>query len=344
MLARAIRLDLALGDVAIVLLTSVDQQCSAEQLLAAGFSACLVKPVRVSLLMDALLVVLGTSPEGRNSGLVTLETLMAQRSERPPPSYAPGPPVHARILVAEDNPVNQQVAAAMIEQFGPRVDVAANGKEVIELLALLPYDLVFMDCEMPEMDGYAATAEIRRRNVGGRRIPIVAMTAHAMEGDRERCLAAGMDDYITKPVDPAAIAAVLRRWIRPPGDQPGVEPTAVLDPRRIDQLRATLGRGGGALLRKVVEAFLADTSGRLTALRQALDGSDAAAVRQLAHALRGSCLNVGALRMAEVASALERVPPEAAATAGPPLIDELEAALRCAEPALLGLLEPERAA
>ena len=170
------------------------------------------------------------------------------------------------------------------------------------------------------------------------------MTAHAMEGDRERCLAAGMDDYITKPVDPAAIAAVLRRWIHPPGDQPGVERTAVLDPRRIDQLRATLGRGGGALLRKVVEAFLADTSGRLTALRQALDGSDAAAVRQLAHALRGSSLNVGALRMAEVASALERVPPEAAATAGPPLIDELEAALRCAEPALLGLLEPERAA
>ena len=92
MLARAIRLDLALGDVAIVLLTSVDQPCSAEQLLAAGFSACLVKPVRVSLLMDALLVVLGTSPEGRNSGLVTLETLMAQRSERPPPRTRRGRP------------------------------------------------------------------------------------------------------------------------------------------------------------------------------------------------------------------------------------------------------------
>jgi CheY-like chemotaxis protein len=347
MLARAIRLDPALRAVAVVLLTSVDQQGSAEQLQAAGFSACLVKPVRVSLLMDALLVVLGTSPEGRNSGLVTLETLMAQRSERPRALYAPGPPVHARILVAEDNPVNQQVAAAMIERLGPRVDVAGNGKEVIELLALLPYDLVFMDCEMPEMDGYAATAEIRRRNVGGRRIPIVAMTAHAMEGDRERCLAAGMDDYITKPVDPAAVDAVLRRWIRPPagrdGSEPGIELAAVLDPRRIDQLRATLGRGGGALLRKVVEAFLADTTARLTALRQALDRNDAAAVQQLAHAVRGSCLNVGALHMTEVATALERLPPEAGATAGPPLVDELEAALRCAEPALLGLLEPEPA-
>src|SRR4029453_16454719 len=96
----------------------------------------------------------------RNSGLVTQETLMALRSERPRASYAPGPPVHARILVAEDNPVNQQVAAAMIERLGPRVDVAGKGKGVIELLALLPYDLVFMDCEMPEMDGYAATAEI----------------------------------------------------------------------------------------------------------------------------------------------------------------------------------------
>ena len=124
----------------------------------------------------------------------------------------------------------------------------------------------------------------------------------------------------------------------------GTEPTAVLDPRRIDQLRETLGRDGGTLLRKVVEAFLADTSARLTALRQALDRNDAAAVQQLAHALRGSCLNVGALHMSEVASALERVPPEAGATAGSPLVDELEAALRCAEPALRGLLEPERAA
>jgi two-component system sensor histidine kinase/response regulator len=168
------------------------------------------------------------------------------------------------------------------------------------------------------------------------------------EGDRARCLAAGMDDYITKPVDPAAIDAVLRRWVRPSagrdGSEPRIELAAVLDPRRIDQLRATLGRGGGALLRKVVEAFLADTSARLTALRQALDQNDAAAVQQLAHALRGSCLNVGALHMTEVASALERLPPEAGATAGPPLIDQLEAALRCAEPALLGLLEPERAA
>ena len=198
------------------------------------------------------------------------------------------------------------------------------------------------------MDGYAATAEIRRRNVGGRRIPIVAMTAHAMEGDRERCLAAGMDDYISKPVDPGAIDAALRRWVRRPGghdeSESGVEPTAVLDARRVDPLRETLGRGGGALLRKVVEAFLADTSGRLTALRQALDRSDAAAVRQLAHALRGSCLNVGALHMAEVASALERLAPEAGATTGRPLIDDLEAALQRAEPALRGLLEPDLAA
>ena len=347
MLARAIRLDPALGDVAIVLLTSVDQQGSAEQLQAAGFSACLVKPVRVSLLMDALLVVLGTSSEGRNSGLVTQETLMALRSERPRALYAPGPPFTLD-PGRRGQSVNQQVAAAMIERLGRASTWPATGRRSHELLALLPYDLVFMDCEMPEMDGYAATAEIRRRNVGGRRIPIVAMTAHAMEGDRERCLAAGMDDYITKPVDPAAIDAVLRRWVRPTagrdGDELGTEPTAVLDPRRIDQLRETLGRDGGALLRKVVEAFLADTSARLTALRQALDRNDAAAVRQLAHTLRGSCLNVGTLHMAEVASALERVPPEAAATAGPPLVDELEAALRCAEPALRGLLEPDLAA
>jgi two-component system, sensor histidine kinase and response regulator len=346
-LARAVHADPALRGVVLVLLTSVDQQGGIERVREAGFSAYLVKPVRASLLMDALLAVWGAGADVGSRRLVTQDTLMTRRVEQAAALPGPAAPLHTRVLLAEDNPVNQQVAAAMIERLGARVDVAGNGKEALELLALLPYDLVLMDCEMPEMDGYAATAEIRRRNIGGRRIPIVAMTAHAMEGDRDRCLAAGMDDYVTKPVELSAIEAVVRRWVRPTEDrrgaEPGVEPPAILDFRRITELRAALGRGDGALLRKVVETFLGDTSSRLVALRQAVDQEDAAAVRRVAHSLRGSCLNLGVLRMSEIASALERVPAETGTVAAPPLVNELEAELRRAEPALLGLLESARA-
>ena len=340
-LARAVRSDPVLRGVPMVLLTSVDQPEGAEHVRAAGFGAYLVKPVRASLLMDALLTVCGARLEGEAGEMVTQATLMRRGSERA--QVEPGALLHVRVLLVEDNAVNQQVATAMLEQLGARVDVAADGKEALEQVALLPYDLIFMDCEMPEMDGYAATAEIRRREDGGRRIPIVAMTAHAMEGDREQCLAAGMDDYITKPVSPAAIGAVVRRWVRTSGARNAAAPAetqpAALDAARIAQLRATLGRGDGAQFRRLVETFLGDTGVRLGELRQCLNRKDAAMVRRLAHTLRGSCLSLGALRMTEVASALERVSAQGDGAAAS-LVDQLEAEFRRAESALVTLLEP----
>ena len=119
-----------------------------------------------------------------------------------------------RVLLAEDNRVNQNVAVKLLAKLGCDADVAANGAEAVDLLAAAEYDLVLRDCQMPELDGYEATAAIRRRELaGGRRIPIVAMTANAMEGDRERCLEAGMDDYVSKPVSRASLGAVLGRWL-----------------------------------------------------------------------------------------------------------------------------------
>jgi CheY-like chemotaxis protein len=120
---------------------------------------------------------------------------------------------NARVLVVEDNVVNQKVACLLLERVGLRPDVAANGREAVQMAALLPYGLILMDCQMPEMDGYEATRQIRQREVPERRVAVVAMTADAMAGTRERCLSAGMDDYLSKPVKPAALHAVLNRWL-----------------------------------------------------------------------------------------------------------------------------------
>jgi CheY-like chemotaxis protein len=132
-------------------------------------------------------------------------------------------PSRARVLVAEDNAVNQRLAARMLEKRGCRVDVVANGLEAVEAVTRLAYDCVFIDCQMPEMDGYVAASMIRQREaLTGAHIPIIAMTANAMEGDRERCFAAGMDDHISKPVEPHALAAAIQKWGQPAaGNPPG---------------------------------------------------------------------------------------------------------------------------
>ena len=130
----------------------------------------------------------------------------------PPAAPATAPSRGCRVLLAEDNVVNQRVAVLMLERLGCRVDVAGNGLEAIDLSGRLPYDIIFLDCQMPELDGYGAARAIREREAGGPRVPIIALTANAMDGDREECLAAGMDDYLSKPVVMASLTSALRRY------------------------------------------------------------------------------------------------------------------------------------
>jgi len=207
-LARAIKSDPTLAAVPLVLLTSVSYRGVAEEAQHAGFSAFLLKPIRQSQLYDCVATVMGMSSEPAPQRLITSHTLAEA-------------PSRGRVLVAEDNAVNQRLAARMLEKRGCRVDVVANGLEAVEAVTRIAYDCVFMDCQMPEMDGYVATSVIRQREaLTGAHIPIIAMTANAMEGDRERCLAAGMDDYISKPVEPHELAAAIQKWGQPAAGKP----------------------------------------------------------------------------------------------------------------------------
>jgi signal transduction histidine kinase/CheY-like chemotaxis protein len=218
-LGRTLRADPAFANLALVLFTSSGRRGEARRFTEAGFDGYLVKPLRPSLLHEALAAVLGARDQGRNVPLVTKHLLAEDMAAGKPEVITVKNAPHWRVLVAEDNAINQKVAVRMLEKRGCRVDVAANGREAVEMFRRLPYDIVFMDCQMPEMDGFEATAEIRaHESKAGARTPIVALTANAMAGDREKCLAAGMDDFVSKPVSDARLSEALERWT-PHGDE-----------------------------------------------------------------------------------------------------------------------------
>jgi len=210
--AEAIKADPALRRTVVILLTSIGHIGELRTGDSIPVDVSLVKPVRQSQLLNAMT----TAWSRREAAAAPVARTAASHTMDAAPYAGTG----LRVLVAEDNVVNQKVAARMLERLGLRADVAANGREAIAMLEILPYDLVLMDCHMPEMDGYAATGEIRRR--GGRRVPIIAMTAEAMEGSREGCLQAGMDDYVRKPVTMKELGEALQRWLPQNAGERGV--------------------------------------------------------------------------------------------------------------------------
>ena len=212
-LARAIKADPSISATRLIILTSMGYMHSQDELKAAGVDAYLIKPVKQSRLFDCLVSVLGRA--------AAEHAFTKPRKDDPPAAAAPVAHMrHAHILLAEDNIVNQKVALAQLKGLGFSADAVANGHEVLSALRQVPYDLILMDCQMPEMDGYEASQSIRqaeRASKANWNVPvrIVAMTANAMTGDREKCLASGMDDYLTKPVRKADLQSALAKWLVP---------------------------------------------------------------------------------------------------------------------------------
>jgi two-component system, sensor histidine kinase and response regulator len=231
------------------------------------------------------------------------------------------PPFRGHLLLAEDNLVNQRVALKMLERLGYRPDAVSNGREAVEALSHREYAAILMDVQMPEMDGFEATKEIRRRESRERHTPIIAMTANAMEGDREKALAAGMDDYVPKPVKREELEAVLKRWIpqqepsKPgaPATVPNVDPTTPdeaetpLDESVLAGLRKLQVEGEPDVLKELIGLFLDDVPPQLVALREAVEGGDAHSVERISHTLQGSSGNMGAKRMAAICSELQNL-------------------------------------
>ena len=209
-LGKRIKAEPALAHLPLMLLTSVAMRGDADRLLTVGFAAYLPKPVRADLLQKALVAMLSQVPKAEAPRLITRHQLVEEASQ-------------LRILLVEDNLTNQKLALALLRRKGHVVDVAGNGQEALDALASQAYGLVLMDCRMPVMDGFAATQAIRdgRAGEGMRRVPIVAMTADAMGGDRERVLAAGMDDYVSKPINPQTLGDAVSRWLGAVSTQAG---------------------------------------------------------------------------------------------------------------------------
>jgi len=322
-LGQLLKADSRFKNMKLVMMTSIGHRGDAKYFAELGFSAYFPKPATFSDLFDALSVVAeGGDALQQAQPLVTHHNLQSLKHEEGNSMSSDSKqnwPDKTRLLLVEDNQVNQIVANGILSELGLQADVAANGLEALDCLQQAPddapYTLVLMDCQMPEMDGYEASRQIREGKAGDRNqsITIVAMTANAMQGDREKCLSAGMNDYLTKPIDPDLLLAKLQHWLLSTENFQTSEKTAELSPKIIeDELaiwdkEAALKRilGKKALLQSLIEVFLNETPERLENIKKAIDDGDTKQVQYLAHTIKGVAANLSASSLQQHAASIE---------------------------------------
>jgi CheY-like chemotaxis protein/HPt (histidine-containing phosphotransfer) domain-containing protein len=297
-LGRQIKADPALKETVLMLVTSVGARGDAIRVKEAGFAAYLKKPVRQSQLLDAIMAVMARVASGEQppeeQPLITRHSL--EEAKR-----------GGMILLAEDNPVNQAVAEAILTRAGYQVVIVGNGREAVETLKDRNFDLVLMDVQMPEMDGYEATGAIRKLAGAKAKVPIIAMTAHAMAGDREKCLEAGMDDYVTKPINSAELRQTIERWRKKNPPVKMVSSEKVREAGTPVDLNRLLDASGGDrnFCQELIELFFSDSEKRMLALEESMAKGSVEEVRAQAHSLKGASANLGAGGLSKIFAEIE---------------------------------------
>lgn len=330
-LGKIISSDDKLSDTILVMLTSVGMRGDVKKFEEIGFSAYLTKPIKHTELYDVLTTVLSLEKDRKKGekrtlyapSIITRHT--AREFKRLRAHYSP------KILLVEDNLTNQQVALGMLKKFGLDADIANNGKEAIEKLSSKDYDLVLMDVQMPEMDGFEATQIIRNPSskVRNHNIIIIAMTAHALEGDKEKCLEVGMNDYISKPITPEALNSVLTRWLtkidteKIPGEKkelismdreinpppPETSSQSIIQSSHVFNYNEFMKRvmNDKELAKTVLESFLDDIPKQIELLRTYLNENKVKESERQAHSIKGASANIGGEVLREVAYKIERL-------------------------------------
>ena len=310
--AQRIKAEPSITNVQVIMLTSLGLRGDAQKVKKSGISAYLIKPVRQLDLRSSLLTLIGQGSKYESPELVTRHSIAENRRQQ----------LNMHILVVEDNETNQAVVTSMLKKFGCTVEIASNGREAVEAISVTSFSLILMDCQMPVMDGYRATAEIRRleeKQEVRNHTPIIALTANALEGDREKCIAAGMDDYLSKPFKQNEIMIILEKWSTEGSDLFAEDETVIavqtseskeeisspIDQTVIDTLKELQIEGEPDIIERIVSAYLRSSEPLISKLRAAFVGNDFEAVHDSAHSLKSSSANVGAMTLSEICKELE---------------------------------------